>query len=295
MVKLYSGNSIAQLKDGRHLGFLIVGKGYAVIYFHGTASSRLEVELFKNSALALEFQLIGVDRPGYGLSTFATRSSLGDFACDINQLADHLGLDKFALLSWSGGGPFLIAYLALFPGRVTCAVTASSPSLPFNVLEAHNNPLAKYAMRFQFLGKLALRRFMKLTLKANNNINKFLNSQAGKNYLAQWPPEDRKFFADPTWLALMMESVAEGFRQGDKGIEAIVQEHQLFVKPWGLPFSRITGEKLCIWQGIEDKTCRTENAYKIAEKIPGAKTQIFQGSGHCVLFDHLDRLQRTLV
>jgi pimeloyl-ACP methyl ester carboxylesterase len=245
--------------------------------------------------LASEFQLIGVDRPGYGLSTFTPRSNLWDFAYDINQLADHLGLDKFALLSWSGGGPFLLAYLALFPERVTRAVTASSPSLPFNAAEAHNNPLAKYAMRFPFLGKLALRNFMKLALNAKNDINKFLNTQAGKNYLSQWPPEDRKFFADPAWLALMMKSTAEGFRQGDKGIEAILQEHQLFMNKWNLPLSRIPGKKLSIWQGTQDKTCRTENATKIAEKIPGAKTQIFQTSGHYVMFDDLNRLGQTLV
>jgi pimeloyl-ACP methyl ester carboxylesterase len=288
-------NQIASLRDGRYLGYSIIGKGKPVIYFHGTASSRLEVLLLKDSDLNSKLQIISIDRPGYGLSTFLPRRNLRDFAHDVNQLADHLGLAKFALLSWSGGGPFLIAYLALFPERVTCAITAGSPNLPFDVAEAHNNPLAQYAMRFAFLGKLALKRYEKFVLKANYNINNFLNSQAGKRYLSEWPPEDRKFFANPNWLALMISSIAEGFRQKSNAVESILQEHQLFMRNWDLPLSRIPGEKLRIWQGTDDKTCRTENAYKIAKTIPNAKMEIFRDKGHCVMFDYIGKVGQTLI
>jgi hypothetical protein len=36
-------NQTISLPDGRQLGYLIVGKGAPVFYFHGTASSRLEL------------------------------------------------------------------------------------------------------------------------------------------------------------------------------------------------------------------------------------------------------------
>jgi pimeloyl-ACP methyl ester carboxylesterase len=288
-------NQKASLQDGRCLGYSVIGKGKPVIYFHGTASSRLEVLLLNDSSLTSKLQIIGVDRPGYGLSTFLPRRNLWDFAQDVNQLADRLGFERFAVLSWSGGGPFLLAYLALFPERVTRAIMAGSPNLPFNVAEAHNNPLAQYAMRFAFLGKLALKRYEKFVLNANCDINKFLNSQTGKRYLLEWPPEDRKFFANPNWLALMMGSMAEAFRQKSNGVESIVQEHQLFLRNWDLPLSKILGKKLRIWQGTEDKTCRTENAYKIAKAIPSAKMEIFSGKGHCVMFDYLGKLGQTLL
>jgi pimeloyl-ACP methyl ester carboxylesterase len=293
--KLDRENKRFRLKDGRHLGYTIVGKGKPVFYFHGTASSRLEALLFDNPVLTSEFQIVGIDRPGYGLSTFCPRKNLQDFAYDLNQLADHLGFTEFALLGWSGGGPFLLAYLALFPKKVTSALIASSPNLPFNVAEAHNNPLAKYAMRFPFLGKLALRRFENFVLNANCDINKFLNSRTGKNYLAGWPQEDRKFFANPFWLALMMHSIAEGFRQRNIAIETVFQEHQLFLRSWDFSLSQIQGSKLHIWQGTEDKTCRTDNAFMIAEMIPDAKKEIFEGKGHCVIFDHLNRINKILI
>ena len=64
------------LPDGRLLGFSIVGEGMPVLYFHGTASSRLETLLLKDFVSVYGFQVIGVDRPGYGLSTFGSGVSM---------------------------------------------------------------------------------------------------------------------------------------------------------------------------------------------------------------------------
>jgi hypothetical protein len=43
-------NQILTLPDERHLGYIVEGKGKPVIYFHGTASSRLEILLLKEFA-----------------------------------------------------------------------------------------------------------------------------------------------------------------------------------------------------------------------------------------------------
>ncbi|MCX8152929.1 MAG: alpha/beta hydrolase, partial [Candidatus Bathyarchaeota archaeon] len=126
------------LPDGRQLGYLTLGKGHPIIYFHGTASSRLEILLLKEIASKEKLQIIGVDRPGYGLSTFKPIKSLRDFNSDINFLADYLGLNQFGILGWSGGGVFALAYLSLFPERVTRTVVASTPTLPFDGATAHN-------------------------------------------------------------------------------------------------------------------------------------------------------------
>jgi pimeloyl-ACP methyl ester carboxylesterase len=56
------------LPDGRQISFSVVGEGTPVLYFYGTASSRLETLLLKEFARASGFQIIGVDRPGFGLS-----------------------------------------------------------------------------------------------------------------------------------------------------------------------------------------------------------------------------------
>ena len=235
-----------------------------------------------------------MDRPGYGLSTFAPRTRLRDFAADVNCLLAHLGLEQFALLAWSGGGPFGLTYVALFPERVSKAVVVGSPSLPFDVATAHNNSFARFAMKIPALGMWGLKRFRAEVLKANRDIDSFLGSKSGRKMVASWPEADAKFFADPAWLRLMYGSMAEGFRQGNDGVKAVFQEHQLFVKPWAEPVSQIPPGKVCVWQGTEDTTCRVENAYRLAEAVPNACLEVFEGEGHCVMFGNLQKLGETL-
>jgi pimeloyl-ACP methyl ester carboxylesterase len=281
------------LPDRRQLGFSVVGEGAPVLYFHGTASSRLEALLLMKFASKYGFQVIGVDRPGYGLSTFAPRCCLSDFTADINCLMDHLGLKRFALLTWSGGGPFGLTYVTLFPERVSKAVIVGSPSLPFDVSTAHNSSLARFAMKIPVLGILGLKRFRAEVLKANKDIDAFLASKNGLKMVTSWPEADAKFFANPAWLRLMYGSMAEGFRQENYGVKAVFQEHQLFIKPWNEPISQIPASKVHIWHGTEDTTCRLDNAYRLVQTIPNASLEVFEGKGHCVLFDNLGKLRET--
>ncbi len=282
------------LPDRRQMGFSVVGEGTPVLYFHSTASSRLETLLLKEFACDNKFQIIGVDRPGYGLSTFAPRNHLSDFAADINYLVTHLGLEKFALLGWSGGGPFGLTYVALFPERVIKAVIVGSPALPFDVATAHNKFIARFAMKIPALGILGLKRFRAEVLKANKDINSFLKSKSGKKMIAAWPKEDAKFFADPSWLMIMYGSMAEAFRQENAGVKAVFQEHQLFIKPWAEPISLIPSGKVCVWHGAEDTTCRVDNAYRLVKAVPNASLEVFKGKGHCVMFDNLQKLRKAL-
>jgi len=282
------------LPDRRQLAYCIVGEGKPVLYFHGTASSRLEILLLKELASSGKLQIIGVDRPGYGVSTYAPRKSLGDFARDLDLLAEHLHLDEAAVLGWSGGGTFALAYVALLPERVTNAVVVGAPALPFDVSTAHNNPLARYAMKVPFVGMLVLRRMRAQVLKANADIDAFLGSKEWRSMLNGFSKDDVKFFSDKAWLTSMYGSMAEAFRQGDSGVKAVFEEHQLFTKTWDVPLARIPSGKVFVWQGAEDKTCRVDNAYRIAKDVPGAHLEIFQGKGHCVMFDYLDKLGETL-
>jgi len=278
------------LPDGRKLGYCVVGEGKPVIYFHGTASSRLEVLLLEEFAFAKQLQLIGIDRPGFGLSTFTPRTNLQGFANDVNLLAEHMQFDHVSVLGWSGGGAFALAYVALFPESVRRAVVAAVPALPFDVATAHNNSLARFAMKIPYFGMLALRRMRSQIFKANEDFDKFLASKEGKYLLKSWSRADSKYFSDKEWVTLLNGSMAEAFRQGNQSLKAILQEHMIFTKPWAVPLSRIPSGKVFVWQGTHDKTCRVDNAFRLAEDIPNAHVEIFNGEGHCVLFENFEKL-----
>ena len=284
------------LTDGRQLGYTVEGTGTPVIYFHGTASSRLEIFLLKHLTKTRKIRLIGIDRPGYGLSTFKERTKLSDFAPDVNAIADHLNLDKFTILSWSGGGPFALSYTALHNQRVIHTITVGCPSLPFDIATAHNNnPLAKIAMKNPYLAKFALKQLRKTVLRANRDIKGYLESRKGKNMLNEWPKPDSNFFGNPTWLKTIYAAMAEGLRQNNISIKTIYQEHRLFAKPWIEPVDQIPNDKVIIWQGGLDRTCPPTNALKLANTVKGARLEFFPYEGHCVMFTKSEKLLEYLL
>ena len=112
-------NQIA-LSDGRRLGFAEFGdrQGRPVFYFHGFPGSRLEAKLAEKISLNTHVRFIGIDRPGYGLSNFKPARTFIDWADDVTELADALGIDRFSILGVSGGGPYAAACACKIPDRL---------------------------------------------------------------------------------------------------------------------------------------------------------------------------------
>ena len=99
------------LSDGRVLTCVEYGEstGRPVVFFHGCPGSRGEGTLLDSRARASGLRLIVPDRPGMGGSDFQRARSLLDWPSDVTELVDSLGLERFAVLGVSGGGPYVIA------------------------------------------------------------------------------------------------------------------------------------------------------------------------------------------
>lgn len=117
-----------QLADGRTLAYVCYGSASAqpVLYFHGTPSSRLEPQVAGVWGTPVEtllnqyhLQLIAVDRPGMGLSTFQEQRTPDSFAADVKVLTQSLGIEKFPLICWSGGGPYALAMAYHYPQLIS--------------------------------------------------------------------------------------------------------------------------------------------------------------------------------
>ena len=74
-----------QLHDGRSLGYADFGSpdGQTLFYFHGHPGSRLEARFLAKQATQVGIRLIGVDRPGMGLSSYKAGRQFLDWPDDV--------------------------------------------------------------------------------------------------------------------------------------------------------------------------------------------------------------------
>ena len=121
------------LRDGRELAYDQYGDpaGFPVLSCHGGMSSRLDAAPADGAALAKGVRLISPDRPGMGLSTYQPGRRLLDWPEDVRELTESLGIERFAVMGWSAGGPYAAACAARLGDRVTAAALLSS-SVPLD-------------------------------------------------------------------------------------------------------------------------------------------------------------------
>src|SRR5205807_2913965 len=65
-------------------------------------------------------------RPGYACADRAPGRAVADCVYDVQAIADHLGVERFYVTGWSGGGPHALACAALLGDRVVGAATIAS-------------------------------------------------------------------------------------------------------------------------------------------------------------------------
>lgn len=285
------------LPDGRKLGYLIVGEGKPVFYFHGQPTSRLDILHLTEFASSRNLKIIGVDRPGFGLSTYTTRLSLRDFCDDVNHLADHLGIDKFTLIGYSAGGPCAITYVALYPDRVTQVLVISSQSLPMNIDELFGGLeriIVKLASKVQSIGTWYLKQERDTWMEFANDPKSFLESKSGKNILENMSEDGVRLIMDQGFRRRFLRSIVESYRQGEDSVRSLYEERLLMNKGWDVDLSQIPHGLVYILHGTDDKRIPVVNAYRNSEAIPGAQLEIVEGKGHFFWFDDLEKLDEIL-
>jgi pimeloyl-ACP methyl ester carboxylesterase len=111
------GNFITYRK--RKIHYTDTGKGEPVLLIHGYPETS---EIWKNFSgkLSVKFRVITIDLPGHGLSDAGGVSdSMEYFATIVRKLMDYLEMDKVFLAGHSLGGYITLAFLELFPERLT--------------------------------------------------------------------------------------------------------------------------------------------------------------------------------
>lgn len=277
-----SKDQMLSLRDGRVLGYTQTGHplGKPVFFFHGSPGSRLQRHPDETIAHEMGIRLIGIDRPGYGLSDFQPHRTLLDWPADVAQLADALHLDRFAAIGLSGGAPYLLACAHQLPHRLTSAIIISGMG-PLSEPVVLEGMMPAVRVGLTLVQRLP---WWLLSLLLESSVNLIrLNPVAAKKVLpASFPPADQAIFAWPDLQALDRQDLGQAYRQGGR---AFGWDLVLLTRPWGFRLQDIA-LPIHLWHGEEDTTIPVAMGRYLARTLPACSPHFCAGSGHTLFYSH---------
>lgn len=268
-----SSNTQITLRDGRSLGYAEFGApvGRPIFLFNGSASRRF-YPFAPGMEAAVNARVITVDRPGIGLSAPKAERTLLDWADDVQELADRLGIERFAVGGASAGGPYAAACAFRLPERVTALALISSLA-PFDVPEVTKGMNVTYRI-LPFLIRHA-----PWFLNVAQSLAASRPEMAWKQLYKRLPECDKAILrAHPTidLKSMLVNDVGEIYRQGPQGI---VVDMAVLTGPWGFSPADIR-VKTKIWQGDQDVNVPPAMADYLAHSIPNAQLALIPNEGH---------------
>jgi pimeloyl-ACP methyl ester carboxylesterase len=251
-VSQYEPDTRITLPDGRTLTYLLAGAdcGPVVTVLDGPCSRGLGRALAA-TARDLGIRLVIPDRPGSHGSTAKRGRTVADWPADHLALMDALGVDRFGIVTQSGGTPYGIAVAGAVPERVTAHSLLGAIA-----------PLAENA-QWRAAGKDIMMTAM-LSWRAP-----FLLRAAFKHQYKKLPDSAMALFKGPDaeviqipWIReLFVATTAELFAHPD----GFIEETRILCKPWG-----ITGAvRASLWTGEFDRMHPPSHARRVAGLLGG--------------------------
>ncbi|MDB5044697.1 MAG: alpha/beta hydrolase, partial [Deinococcus sp.] len=256
-----------ELPGGRTLHVYDTGRGeadnpLAVFWHHGTPNIGLPPEPLFAAATELGLRWVSYDRPGYGGSTPLPDRDIASAAADVAQVADALGLDQFAVMGHSGGGPHALACGALLPDRVLGVVSVAG--------------LAP-------VGAENLDWFAGMTPSGRASLLAAAQGRAAKErYEASDPEFDPETFTSADYAALngawswLNQVVGPAQRAGKGGL---IADDLAYVSPWGFHPSQLTPPVLLV-HGRLDRVVPSTHSEWLAQQCQRAELWLRPDDGH---------------
>lgn len=278
------------LPDGRSLAYDDIGDATSapVVYLHGCPDCRLS----RPPAARVDgVRLIAVDRPGYGRSD---ADPLGDEltqADDVVAIADALGIDRFAVLGWSSGGPGALALGVRHPSRIS-AVGVAAGQVPMvadhDVWDAIDPVIA---MRSETMETMTPDEFaaMVAPLLAPLDATFELMMEAVTE------GKDAAYLRDLVSVEGLHEQLALGaIAAVEHGLAGAERDMRAMVSPWSFELADVV-VPVVLWYGTEDHRFKPPAGQWLADRIPDARLEVFDGTSHLLPLIHWQQLMNDLL
>jgi pimeloyl-ACP methyl ester carboxylesterase len=273
------------LPDGRVLAYTDIGEpgGPLVVHSHGAPSSRLELTAFEEAFSELGVRVVCADRPGYGGSSPKPGRRMAEWAWDVAAVADHLGMQRFAVMGASTGGPYAVACAAILPNRVASAAVVCGAT-DFGWANAWDD-YPNYEAELMRIGD-EVQAATWCEARYGSDGSRFLEGG-----VVEMPQADEATLADEAIAAALYATVREAFRQGVGGY---AQDVVAQGRPWTFDVGAIASP-VWVLHGEADTDTPVAHARHTADVIPGAKLLLLPGHGHISILTEIPQLTARLV
>ncbi|MUL62890.1 alpha/beta hydrolase [Mycobacterium sp. CBMA 234] len=263
--------------EGRQIGFAEFGnpQGRAVFWLHGTPGARRQIPTeARTFAARKNIRLIGIDRPGIGSSTPYQYENVLGFTDDLRTMADTLGINRFAVVGLSGGGPYTLATAAAMPDRVVMAAVLGgvAPLIGEDGISSGLMELAKIARPVIEVADAPLRWVAGSLIKL---VSPF-GSAALDLYARISPDGDRNLLSRPEFKAMFLDDLLNGSR---KQLAAPFADVVVFARDWGF---RLEDIKVPVrwWHGDADHIVPFAHGEHAVARLADAELYTLPGESH---------------
>lgn len=263
--------------EDRQIGFAEFGnpQGRAVFWLHGTPGARRQIPTEARSFAARKnIRLIGIDRPGIGSSTPHQYENVLGFTDDLRTIADTLGINRFAVIGLSGGGPYTLATAAAMPDRVVMAAVLGgvAPLIGEDGISSGLMELANVVRPILEVADTPIRWVAGSLIKL---IGPF-SSPALDLYARISPDGDRNLLSRPEFKAMFLDDLLNGSR---KQLAAPFADIVVFARDWGF---RLEDIKVPVrwWHGDADHIVPYAHGQHAVARIADAEMYTLSGESH---------------
>jgi pimeloyl-ACP methyl ester carboxylesterase len=246
--------------------------GTPVVFTHGFGDSRLIRNPDDALTVSLGVRVIAPDQPGVGGSSPKRGRKMVDWGPDVEELADHLSIGRFAVAGHSGGGPHTLAVAYHLPDRVTKGVLAS-PVGDFD------DPFMRKQLVMKDLKQIAkIHRLHHLLRWANKSESKKVLKDVPsyvESVTEDDPSDAPTMLDDPAQRAMFEASFDQGMEQEGEG----TYEMTLALWDWGFELADVK-QHFDVFYGDADDIISPEMPKRVAAELPNATAHVWPGAGH---------------
>jgi pimeloyl-ACP methyl ester carboxylesterase len=237
-----------------------------VFWHHGTPNVGEPPEPLFPAAVRLGLRWVSYDRPGYGQSTPRPGRNVASAARDVSAVADALGIEHFAVMGHSGGGPHALACAALLPDRVVGAISVAGLA-PFD------------AEGLDWFGGMAAGGAASLRAAAAGREAKQHHEGSGTVFAPDFTVADLAMLAGEwSWLGEVAAKAVKG------GLGGLVDDDLAYVAPWGFDPADISAPVLLL-HGERDRVAPVGHSRWLAARCPCVDLWLGPDDGHLSILD----------